>query len=116
MKIIPFLIGAFMIFATASVAQAASEPPFYGVCSCTMINDGNTIDVSHWWQERSDASGVRTEGASNATKLTIRKIRTDIFSLTYADGGKAQIVMKEPWMFLRHTAEHGYLCLRQSSR
>lgn len=116
MKIIHFLIGAFMIFATASVAQAALKPPFYGVWSCTMINDGNTIDVSHWWQERFDASGVRTEGASNATKLTIRKIRTDKFSLTYADGGKAQIVMKEPWMFLRHTAEHGYLCLRQSSR
>jgi hypothetical protein len=116
MKIILFLISAFMISTTASIAQAASEPPFYGVWSCTMINDGNVIDVSHWWQERLDASGVRTEGASNATKLTIRKIRADKFSLTYADGGKAQIVMKEPWMFLRHTAEHGYLCLRQSSR
>ena len=116
MKIIPFLIGAFMIFATASLAQAASEPPFYGVWSCTTINDGNTIDVSHWWRERFDASGVRTEEGSNATKLTIRKIRTDKFSLAYADGGKAQIVMKEPWMFLRHTAEHGYLCLRRSPR
>ena len=116
MKIILFLIGAFMIFATASVAQAASEPPFYGVWSCTMINDGNTIDVSHWWQERFDATGVRNEGASNATKLTIRKSRAGKFSLNYADGGKAQIVMKEPWMFLRHTAEHGYLCLRQSLR
>jgi hypothetical protein len=55
MKIIPFLIGAFMLSATASLAQAAPEPPFYGVWSCTMINDGNTIDVSHWWQERFDA-------------------------------------------------------------
>ena len=116
MKIISFLIGGFMIFATASVAQAAPEPPFYGVWSCTAINDGNTIDVSHWWRERIDASGVLAEGASNATKLTIRKIGPDKFSLAYADGGKAQIIMKEPWMFLRHTAEHSYLCLRQSSR
>ena len=116
MKIISFLIGGFMIFATASVAQAAPEPPFYGVWSCTAINDGNTIDVSHWWRERFDASGVITEGTSNATKLAIRKIGPGKFSLAYADDGKAQIIMKEPWMFLRHTAEHSYLCLRQSSR
>jgi hypothetical protein len=116
MKIVSFLIGAFMIFATVSVAQAASKPPFHGVWSCTMINDGNTIDVAHWWHEHYDASGVRTKGASNATKLTIRKIQADKFLLTYADGGKAQILMKEPWMFLRHTAEHGYLCLRKSPR
>ena len=116
MKIISFLIGGFMIFATTSVAQAAPDPPFYGVWSCTAINDGNTIDVSHWWRERFDASGVLTEGTSNATKLAIRKIGPGKFSLAYADGGKAQIIMKEPWMFLRHTAEHSYLCLRQSSR
>lgn len=116
MKIISFMIVALMFLTTASVAQAATEPPFYGVWSCTTINDGNTIDVSHWWRERIDASGVLAEGASNATRLAIRKIGPDKFSLAYADGGKARIVMKEPWMFLRHTAEHRYLCLRQSSR
>jgi|688.fasta_scaffold518282_2 hypothetical protein len=116
MKIIPFLIVAFMISATAYVAQAAPKPPFYGVWSCTTVNEGNTIDVSHWWQERFDTSGIITEGTSSATKLAIRKIGPGKFSLAYADGGKAQIIMKEPWMFLRHTAEHGYLCLRQSSR
>jgi|GEM_PF-5950834 hypothetical protein len=115
MKIISFLFGILVIYATTPAAQAASEPPFYGVWSCAMINDGNTVDVSHWWQERFDASGVLAEGESHATKLTIRKIRPDSFSLAYADGGKAQIVMKEPWMFLRRTAEHGYLCLRKSS-
>ena len=116
MKIISFMVVALMFLTTASVAQAATEPPFYGVWSCTTINDGNTIDVSHWWRERIDASGVLAEGASNATKLTIRKIGSGKFSLAYADDGKAQIIMKETWMFLRRTAEHGYLCLRQSSR
>lgn len=114
MKTVSLLTGFFIGLVFISNASAESEPPFYGMWSCTMIHDGNTIDVSSWWQERIDADGVLGDGAQKPTKLTIRKLRPHTFALVYADGGKAQIVMKESWIFLRHTNEHGYLCLRKS--
>ena len=116
MKTISLLAGFFIMLAFISNAGAASEPPFYGVWSCTAINDGDTIDVANWWQERFDASGVLVDGAQKPDKLAVRRLRPGAYKLTYASGGEAQIAMKEPWMFLRHTAEHSYLCLRKSSR
>lgn len=116
MKTISLLTGFLLTLAFISNVSAASEPPFYGVWSCTAINDGDTIDVANWWQERFDASGVLVDGAQKPDKLGVRRLRPGVYMLAYASGGQAQIAMKEPWMFLRHTTEHRYLCLRKSLR
>ena len=113
MKTVALAICFFVMLTPGSLAIASADPPFYGVWSCTMINDGNTVNVADWWQERFDEKGVLTEGAKNPAKLRIRR-RSGNYDLTYADGGKARIEMKEPWIFLRHTAEHRYLCLRKT--
>lgn len=114
LKTIFFLACVLPGLATTSFARAAAGPPFFGVWSCTMVNDGNTVNVADWWQERFDDTGVLTAGAQHPTKLSVRLLRPGFYELTYADGGKAKIEMKEPWIFLRHTQEHRYLCLRQS--
>lgn len=112
MKTVSSAICFFVALTPEAMAFAAADPLFYGVWSCTMINDGNTINVAEWWQERFDGKGVLTGGAQTPIGLGIRRQRSGSYDLTYADGGKARIEMIKPWMFLRHTAEHRYLCLR----
>jgi hypothetical protein len=114
MKITRSLACAFSGLSITSIAIAGVDPKFFGIWSCTTVHDGNTIDIADWWQERFDDKGVLTEGAQKPTKLVVRNLRPDVYELTYADGGKAQIEMKEPWIFLRHTDEHRFLCLRKS--
>ncbi len=99
-----------------TISCADWGPPFYGVWSCTMINDGNTVNAAEWWQERFDEKGVLTEAAPQPVKISWRRLRPGLYKLSYADGGTSEIEMKEPWIFLRHTAEHRYLCLRKSPR
>lgn len=79
-----------------------------------MINDGNTVNIAHWPQERFDKRGVLTDGAKNPAKLAARRLRLGNYELTYADGGKARIEMIEPWILRPHTAEHRYLWLRKA--
>lgn len=107
----PFILAG---LSTTTIVSAAARPPFYGVWSCTMINDGNTVNAAEWWQERFDEKGVLVEAAPQPVKLSWRRLRSGIYKLSYADGGKAEIEVKEPWIFLRRTAEHRYLCLRKS--
>ncbi len=114
MKSIRSLAGVIVGLSTTSITLAGVEPPFFGTWSCTMVMDGNTINIADWWQERFDDNGVLTEGAQKPTKLAARSPRPGVYELTYADGGKAEIEMKEPWIFLRHTDEHRFLCLRKS--
>jgi len=114
MKIIPSLASLLLGIATSFIARAEAEPPFFGVWSCAMVNDGDTIDVADWWRERFDDKGVLTDGAQKPSKLSVRGLRPGVYEVTYADGGKAEIEMKEPWIFVRHTNEHRYLCLRKS--
>ena len=109
-------LAACFLAALMPTSIAAADPPFYGVWSCTVINDGNTINIADWWQERFDERGVLTDGAENPAKLAAQRLRLGNYELTYPDGGKARIEMMEPWILRRHTAEHRYLCLRKAPR
>jgi hypothetical protein len=116
MKTVTLVARFLMALTPTSIAGAATDPPFYGIWSCTMMNEGNTVNIADWWQERFDERGVLTEGSREPEKLAVRRLRPANYELTYADGGKARIVMKESWIFLRQTDEHRYLCLRKSAQ
>ncbi len=102
---------AAMAASTLCVAvPALAAPAFYGSWSCAQVVD-NAVAVSGWAPESYGADGVRV-GSEKATPLKVRTIRKGVFDLGYADGGRARLAMKEPWMFVRSTMEHSYVCLR----
>lgn len=105
----PFLAG----FIFAHSAAIAADKPFYGSWSCAMVAD-NAVNMRDLLQETYSDDGVTLGAGGKAGKLKVRQVRKNVYDLTYADGGRARLVMKEPWMFMRGTPEHSYICLRQT--
>ncbi|WP_281801600.1 hypothetical protein [Methylocystis echinoides] len=92
----------------------AAEKPFYGKWSCAMVAD-NAVNVQDWLQETYSDAGVTLGSDGKAEKLKIKLIRKNVYELTYGGGARGRLVMKEPWMFMRGTPEHSYICLRKAS-
>lgn len=109
MKKLAMLAALFVSLFNASAAFAA--PAFYGTWSCAQIID-NTVVTTDWSRETYSAAGVTSGPDGKPALLKVRLIRKGVYDLGYADGARARIVMKEPWMFIRGTMEHSYLCLR----
>jgi hypothetical protein len=111
MKIATLAATAALSLAAAGPALAA--PAFYGSWSCAQLVD-NAVAASDWVRETYGADGVRVGAEEKAAPLKVRAIRKGVFDLGYADGGRARIAMKEPWLFIRGTMEHSYVCLRSA--
>jgi hypothetical protein len=106
--------GAFCLaMVLACGAASAADRPFYGDWSCAMVSD-NTVNTRDWLQETYSNAGVTVGADGKAEKLKIKLIRKNLYELTYGDGARARLTMKEPWMFVRGTMEHSWLCLRKS--
>lgn len=104
------LAAAAVLLGLSAATPALAAPAFYGIWSCAMVVD-NTV-ATDWTREVYGADGVSVGAEGKATPVKARAIRKGVYDLAYADGGRSRIVMKEPWMFVRGTMEHSYLCLR----
>lgn len=92
-------------------SPAFAAPAFYGTWSCAQIID-SIVDTKDWSREVYSADGVSAGPEGKPAPLKVRVIRKGVYDLGYADGARARVSMKEPWMFIRGTMEHSYLCLR----
>ena len=104
-------LAMMIVLGFLGMSQAFAAPAFYGNWSCAQVID-NAVVTTDWTRETYSAVGVSVGPEGKATPLKVRMVRKGVFDLVYADGGRARIAMKEPWMFIRGTMDHSYLCLR----
>jgi len=109
MKYLVFVLAT--VLGATGVSPAIAAPAFYGTWACAQMID-NRVNTTDWTQEVYGVDGVSVGTEGKAAPLKVRTIRKGLFDLVYANGARARIDMKEPWLFTRGTMEHSYICLR----
>ncbi len=92
----------------------AAERPFYGTWACAMVAD-NAVNTDGLALETYSDAGVRLGAEGKPDALKVAALRKNVYQLTYPGGAKARIVMQQPWLFLRSTEDHAYVCLRKAA-
>lgn len=109
MKYLAILLAA--LTGVLGARPAAAAPAFYGIWSCAQMID-NKVITTDWMREAYNSEGVSVGAEGKAEALKVRMVRKGLYDLVYADGARARIAMQAPWMFIRGTMDHSYVCLR----
>ncbi|MCP8940896.1 hypothetical protein NK718_20405 [Alsobacter sp. SYSU M60028] len=101
-----------MTLGPARAAWAAERAPFAGAWSCAQLVDNEV--VGDWWPERyAEDGGPLADGAGATPAGSARRLSARVYDVVFPDGGRSRIAMKAPFVFVRSTAEHAYLCVRR---
>lgn len=106
-----FAILAAVFLGLSCISPAVASPAFYGTWSCAQVMETAVVSTE-WDTEVFGPAGVSLGRDGKPEPLKVRMIRKGVYDLVYADGGRSRISMQQPWMFMRGTMDHTYLCLR----
>lgn len=107
---------AVALLATAALAAGATaraDPglPFHGTWACRQVVDGVVADGD--WRETYGEQGLSVAGSGRpAERFAAAPAGPNAWRLTLADGATMALSLPAPWVLLRATLEHAYVCLR----
>ncbi|MFO1081612.1 MAG: hypothetical protein U1E23_13415 [Reyranellaceae bacterium] len=104
------------VLAAGIVGPAAAEPamPFHGVWQCRQVVDGLVADGA--WRETYGPEGLSVADSGRpAERFATASTGPNAWRLSLVNGAVLILSMPAPYVLLRATLDHAYVCLRIAS-